>query len=463
MKFFGVQALLGKFPPEGELPGDRQVLSETIKIAWPSILESFLVSLVGVVDTMMVGTMGSSAIAAVGLTNQPKFAALSVFFSLNVAVSAIVARRRGERDPESANGVLKQALAIAMVLVAVISVLCVRYAEPIMRFVGGEPEIIPMASGYYRIIMAGLVFTVISLVINAAQRGAGNTKIAMRTNLVSNGVNVVLNYLLIGGKFGFPALGADGAAIATVAGSVVACFMSIASTMRKNSFISLRKYPKLRFDKQSLVSIANVGSSSLVEQLFLRIGFMTYSIIVAKLGTTDLAAHLVAMNILSVSFSLGDGLSVASVALVGRSLGEKRRDLAKVYANLCMRIGIVFSVSLSIICFFTGKQLFMLFTDDVAVLMHQRMLTGMIILIFNSQIAQVILFGCLRGSGDTKYTALVSLVSVATVRPISGWLLCYPMGLGLLGAWIGLLLDQIVRLVLSWTRFKGGKWMNNKV
>ena len=112
---------------------------------------------------------------------------------------------------------------------------------------------------------------------------------------------------------------------------------------------------------------------------------------------------------------------------------------------------------------FTGKQLFMLFTDDVAVLMHQRMLTGMIILIFNSQIAQVILFGCLRGSGDTKYTALVSLVSVATVRPISGWLLCYPMGLGLLGAWIGLLLDQIVRLVLSWTRFKGGKWMNNKV
>ena len=335
MRFFHVQSALGKMEPSGALPSDREALTNTIQIAWPSILESFLISLVGVIDTMMVGVLGSSAIAAVGLTTQPKFIGLAVFMSLNVAVSAIVAHRLGQQDKQSANKVLVQALTIALGLTAVISVLCVAFAEPIIAFAGGNEDTLRDGADYFKIIMGGMIFNVVSMTINAAQRGSGNTKIAMRTNIVSNLVNVGFNYLLIGGNFGFPAMGVRGAAVATVIGSVVACGMSIVSLLHKDRFISLRKFPGLGFDRRTLASIANIGSSSLVEQVFLRIGFFTYSILVAKLGTADFAAHMVGMNILSISFSLGDGLSVASVALVGRSLGEKRRDLPAHWAELC--------------------------------------------------------------------------------------------------------------------------------
>ena len=133
---------------EGEVPDERTVLKTTLNIAWPSILESFLISLVGMVDTVMVSSLGSYAIAAVGLTTQPKFIALAVFMSLNVAISAIVARRRGEGDRDSANRVLVQALIISVALTVVISVVTVIWADPIIRLCGSAPDPHDAAVGY---------------------------------------------------------------------------------------------------------------------------------------------------------------------------------------------------------------------------------------------------------------------------------------------------------------------------
>lgn len=407
---------------------------------------------------MMVGGLGSYAIAAVGLTTQPKFVGLAVFISLNVAVSAIVARRKGEQDREAANRVLAQAVQITLLLTAVISVICVVFANPIIRLAGSAEDTHAEAVSYFRIVMGAMVFNVLSMVLNAAQRGAGNTKIAMKTNLVSNGVNIVLNYLLIGGNFGFPKLGVSGAAIATVAGTIVACGMSIASVLHEEQFICLRKIKWLRFERNALTSLANIGSSTLAEQVFLRIGFLIYSIIVAHLGTDAFAAHQIGMNLMSISFSFGDGLSVAAVTLVGQSLGEKKERLAQVYATVCQRLGVVFSLLLSVIFVLVGREIFMLFTDETVILDYGVMIMRMMTVVVFLQITQVVYSGCLRGSGDTKYTALVSLISVAIVRPGSGWLFCYPLGLGLFGAWLGLAVDQMVRFAMTYVRFRSGKW-----
>lgn len=443
--------------------GNKEILKTTFQIAWPSILESFLISLVGMIDTIMVGSLGAYAIAAVGLTTQPKFVGLAIFISMNVAVSAIVAHRRGEGDRDSANKVLMQAIIITVILAMLVSVVCVVFADPIIAFSGSQADTHQSAVSYFRIIMGCMIFNVLSLVINAAQRGAGNTKIAMVTNMVSNGVNVVLNYILIGGHFGFPALGINGAAIATVIGSMFACAMSIYSVMKKGRFLCLKDLKAVGFDKKTLSSIANIGSSTLAEQIFLRIGFLTYSIIVAKLGTVAFAAHQIGMNVMSLSFSFGDGLSVAAIALVGRSLGEKREDLAKIYGGVCQRIGLTISLGLAIIYFTLGKQIFMLFTQEPQVLEYAIMIMITMTFIVVFQISQVIFSGCLRGAGDTVFTAFVSLISVAIIRPFSGWLLCYPVGLGLIGAWIGILFDQMVRFSLTALRFKTGKWTKFKV
>ena len=447
----------------GEVPPERQIVKDALSVAWPSVLESFFVNLAGVVDTIMVGSLGSYAIAAVGLTTQPKFLGLAVFISLNVAVSAIVARRKGAGDRESANRVVRMLLLFTLILTALISVVFVIFAGPIVSLVGSQPDTHEYAVEYLRIIMGGSVFSTVSLVLNAAQRGAGNTRIAMVTNVISNLVNVIFNYLLIGGNFGFPALGVRGSDIATVICTVCASKLSIVSVIHKDCFIYLRAVKGWIADKLSIKSILNVGSSAFVEQICLRIGFLLFSMTVARLGTTQLAAHQIGMNMMSMSFSFGDGFSVAAVTLIGQSLGRKRPDMAKIYGNVCQKTGLICAFVISSFYFLFGKDIFALFSQEQIILDYGEMIMRILSVILFVQIEQVVLFGCLRGAGDTKFTAFVSLISVTCIRPGMSWLLCYPVGLGLMGAWLGTACDQVVRFVMTFVRFRKGNWTKLKL
>lgn len=461
---FNARRILKDTPPRGEVPSDATLLRRALRVAWPSTLESFLVALVSVVDTIMVSSLGASAIAAIGLTNQPKFICLALFLSINVAVSAIVARRKGEGDREGANRVLRQAILLTVLFTAVVTAAALLLAEPALRLAGTNEDTHGLATGYFRIIVGCQIFNVLNMVINAAQRGVGSTRIAMRTNITSNLVNIVCNYLLIGGHFGFPALGVNGAAIATVIGTAVACCMALRSVMHPDSFLYLFHGSEKRgFDAGTLRSIANIGSSTLAEQLFLRFGFLMYTMVVARLGTNAFASHQIGMNIITISFAFGDGLSVASVSLAGQSLGEQRPDLAKIYGGFCQRLGFLCSALLAVFYTTLGREIFRLFSDDAQILAYGSVIMRFIAVIVFLQVSQVIYSGCLRGGGDTKFVALVSLVSVACVRPLSGWLFVYPLDLGLVGAWMGLLLDQSIRLLLTRWRFRSDKWLAIKI
>lgn len=371
---------------------------------------------------------------------------------------------RGKETREGANRVLVQAILITVVLTVVITALALIFAEPVLRLAGTNEDTHELATGYFRIIVGCQFFNVLNMVINAAQRGVGNTKIAMRTNIVSNLVNIVFNYLLIGGNFGFPALGVNGAAIATVLGTVVASGMALRSVMHPDSFLYLfyNKRP-VGFDRKTLGSIANIGSATLAEQLFLRFGFLMYTMVVARLGTNAFAAHQIGMNIITISFAFGDGLSVASVSLVGQSLGEKRPDLAKVYGGFCQRLGFLCSATVAFVYVVFGRDVFRLFSADPEILDYGAMIMDFVAVIVFLQISQVIYSGCLRGGGDTRFVALVSLISVACIRPLSGWLFVYPLGMGLFGAWLGLAIDQLLRLLLTMWRFKHDKWLKIKI
>lgn len=408
----------------GELPSTNSLFKTTINMAWPSMVESFLVALVGFIDTIMVSTLGSYAIAAVGLTQQPKFIGLALFMSMSTAISALVARRRGEQNRESAVRILKTCILVAVILTAIISVTFTAFADPIIRFAGSADDTHEAAVEYFQIIMGGIGFTTVMMIVNAAQRGA---------------------------------------ALATVIGSVLGCAMSLHSMFAKSSFVYIRGVKGFftsRFDVRSLL---NVGSSAFVEQIFLRIGFLLFAITVANLGTTAYAAHQIGMNMMSLTFSLGDGLSVASVALIGRSLGEERRDLAKLYASMCQRIGLFCAFVMSMVFLFFGRNLYGLFSNEQEILDMGVMIMRMLCVIIYLQITQVIFFGCLRGAGDTKYTAFASMISVAIIRPGLSWLLCYPLGLGLLGVWLGLFGDQFMRFCLGYFRMKQGKWLKIKI
>lgn len=209
-------------------------------MAWPAIVESFFVSFAGLIDSLMVSSLGASAVAAVGLTTQPKFVGFSLFFATNVAISALVARRLGEKKQCEANKLFITSMLFIVIVAIILSIVLVVFAGPIMDFCGSTLETHDNATIHFKIIMSGMIFNCIQMGINAAQRGAGNTKIAMRTNVISNVINIVLNYLLIEGHLGFPALGIAGAAPATVLGTVVSCIMSICSMFRKDNYISVQ-------------------------------------------------------------------------------------------------------------------------------------------------------------------------------------------------------------------------------
>ena len=394
---------------------------EAIDMAWPAVLESFFTSLAGMIDTMMVSSMGSYAVAAVGLTNQPKFIGLTPFFAINVAVSALVARRKGENNKKSANETLVTALLLSLIICAAVSVIFVVWAEPILRIAGSNEDTHEPASAYFRIIMGGTFF-------------------------------------------GFPALGCTGAAIATVLGTVVGAAMSFGSLFMKKSYVSLPyiRKEKIRPKHYDFKIIGKLSSNMLAENLLMRIGFLVTAFVAARIGTDAFAAHNVGMNLLGLSFSFADGMQAAGVALSGQALGANKKEEAKLYGKICQKIGAFISACIAVILLFGGRGIFRMFFDDPAILDMGVMISRYICVITFFQISQVIYGACLRAAGDVRYTLIASTISVTLIRSAMTILLVYMLNLGLAGIWLGVLSDQLSRYIFMSIRFRQGKWVNNK-
>ncbi|OFK59802.1 MATE family efflux transporter [Globicatella sp. HMSC072A10] len=439
---------------------DKAHYKTAISMAWPSVLESFFISLAAMIDTMMVGELGSFAIAAVGLTTQPKLIGLTVFFAINIAVSSLVARRRGQEDKRGANEVFLTALCLTVVASLIITVIFLYFADDIMHLTGSNHETHQASVNYLRIIMGGMIFNVIAMVINAAQRGSGNTRIAFFTNVTSSIVNIIFNYLLIKGKMGFPALGIQGAAIATVIGTFVAMLMSIRSLYSPDSLIQIKyilKY-KVKMQMKTVKMIFGLGSNMAVENLMMRIGFVATAVTAAKLGTNAFAIHNAGMNLLSLGFSFGDGMQVAAVALAGRALGRQDHAKAIKFGHICQRIGLVMSLGLSLFLFAFGKNLMGLYFNEPALIDEGAIITRFVMVIVLLQISQLVYGGCLRAGGDVRYTLIAGIISVTLIRTGVTLILVNIFNLGLYGIWIGILSDQFSRFILLRHRFKQGNW-----
>jgi putative MATE family efflux protein len=458
VKFLSVGSMLKKDQIIGDLPPSRVAYSNFYKIAWPSAVEALLVGLIGAVDTMMVGGLGKGSIAAVGITNQPKLVLLAMIFSLNTGITAVTARRKGQADQAGANRTVRTGMIICTVISLLMAILGFLFAKPILLFSGADISYLPDAITFFRIIMFSIPFQSLNLTINAAQRGCGKTKISMTTNIISNVINIIFSYFLINGIGFFPRLETRGTAIASTLGAIIAFSISLTTLFRKNGYLTFHYKAGWAIHKKVLHPIINISSSAFVEQVFMRIGFLVYAAIVAKIGTTEYATHIICMNILSLSFCFGDGLSIAAAALVGQNMGAKRPDLSIIYGKTGQRLAFMISCIIFLVFIFGRYFLVSLFTDEVDIIVLGANVMILAALGTHMQTSQVVLSGCLRGAGDTVFVAITSLISVALIRPALTWLLCFPVGLGLYGAWVALLVDQCFRMITSYKRFSSGRW-----
>ncbi len=464
IKIFDTKRLVKEEIKQGEIPKYKTVVKNVMKVVWPSMVEGFLVALVTMFDGIMVSSIGNDANSAVTITKQPIYFMICFITALNIALTAIVSRRYGANNREAVNKTMHEGIKLCFIISVILSIVFSLCSRPLCLFMGATSNTLDYATTYLSIIAAGFIFNGLRLTINACQRGIGKTKISMWTNLVANMVNIGLNYLLIGGNLGFPKLGIAGAAIATVIGNAVAFIICLITILVPKGYLKLNFKQLFKIEKSTLNDIKNILPSCLIDQIFMRIGFILFALIVNYLGDDATYVHGICNDLNSLMFTLADGFSIGTAAVVGHRLGEKRKDLAVVYAKVSMTLSLFCAI---IIC------IFMLSAKNILIDLYKpeteyrfNMASNIMIIaafITFPQNIQWVITGILRGSGDTKFTATTSLISVTCIRPTISYLLCYPIGLGIIGAWFGMLIDQSLRMVLNVWRFKKYKWIEIEV
>ena len=454
--------------------GDEETLAsmykKVIAIAWPAALEGLLLTLMNSFDTMMVGKLGPAAITSVGLCAQPRMIILLVAQAICTGTMAVIARRKGEGRQDAAVSCLKQSLMLVTGIGVLMTVLGILLASPLLKLAGAAEDTLPDAEIYFRIISMAFIPNCWAICICSAMRGIGKTRITMIVNVAANLINIFLNYCLISGHLGFPALGVRGAAIATAVGTCVSSAIAIFMVLKKGGYLSLRPFTRFSFDRSTLGSIIKVGSGTILESVCMRIGFLLNGKLIAGVGTEAFAASQIVGQVSSLTFCLGDGVSSACTSLVGQSLGASHKKKAMAYVRVGQRICIFMSIAIMLFTFFGRNWLPTLFTEDEYVIFGCAV--SFIVLLFGifPQNMRVMLAGCLRGAGDVRYVALVSLISVAILRPLLTWICCYPLNrafptaqFAFTGPWISFVIDAMVRWILLHIRVNKGKWVNIKL
>lgn len=441
----------------------KHIRSRVISLSLPALLNMFLISFVGIADMIMVGRLGPSAISAVGMVNQPNFLIISVFMALTVGTTALVARFIGARDIDSAKNVSKQSLVVSIFFG--IGLLCFLYtfASYIVKGMGAEPDVLVLGTTYMKIIALGMPFNVLNMIMGAILRGAGDMKKPLMADGVANLINVIGNYILIFGKFGIPALGVAGAAIATSFSRFIAMSILLYVLYKGKTIVKLSFRESYRLDIRILKRILNIGIPSAVEQFVLRSGQLAFVRIIAELGTVAFATHQISMNIQSLSFMPGQAFSMAATTLVGQLLGAKKPDLAEESARQTRLIGMMVAGATAFTIFFFGRYIALLYTDNTSIIEQARICLRIIAAIQPAQSTQFILAGALRGAGDTRFPLYSTIAGIWGMRVALSYLFVVVFKWGLTGAWLAIAFDQVMRAIIIYSRFKSGRWKWIKV
>ncbi len=443
--------------------------AKVMRIAWPVLAELLLGSLFGMVDMMMLGRMSDNAlaaasVAAVGMTNQPLFVGLSFVQALNVGGTAMIARYFGANQNEKIETTLKHVMLLSMLMLAIpLCILGLVFTDSIMELMGAQADTLQAGRSYFMIIMIGFVFQSLNMSISAALRGIGETKVPMMINLRCNFLNVIGNALLIYGLLGFPKLGVTGAGISTALSNAIASVFIFGYVLKGKSVVRFSIRKPFKLNRRILYNLFKIGMPASFEQLVLRTGVLLFVRIVAELGTVIYAAHQIALNILSLSFQPGQAFGIAASSLVGISLGAGKPDMAEEYARKTRKFGSIISTFMAIIFFFFGPQIVGLYSGDPMIIKNSSVALKLIALVQPFQSSQFILAGALRGAGDTFWPLVSTSVGVLMVRVVLAYIFVSIMGYGLTGAWIALLVDQFVRWMFVYFRFKTGVWKYIKI
>jgi len=442
---------------------EKNLNKNIFKLSIPVAIENVLHMSVFIIDAVMVGRLGTDALASIGLAGALYFTISMVFSSLSVGSASIVARHIGAKEKEAAQVVGAQAVLMSLILGVLVTPLLLVFAQKMLVLMSAEPQVSALGKSYLQIIGGFFIFRLIILACNGILRGAGDTKTPMKVTIIINCINILFNWLLIFGIGPFPRWGVAGAAWATAIaytiGTVLLCTKLF--TGRCILRISIRQI--IQFHFESVKRIIRISIPAAIDAFLTQIGFLIFAKIVAILGTIPLAAHQIAIRIESISFMPGFALAVSTATLVGQSLGTKNVNLAL----LSMRRSCYFAMALmgffAFIFLIFPAQMATIFKPEPSVL-SLAVVCVMIAALEQPALAIYMVYsGGLRGAGDTISPMIITIVGTLCFHVPISYLFGITLWWGLAGVWFGSALDWICRAIAIYILYRRGRWKRVKV
>lgn len=439
-----------------------------MELAWPAIIENLLVMSVGIADTAMVGRLGPASLAGVDLANRFVMFALAIFSAILIGTTAVVARSIGAGDQKTANQALRQALIMVMGLAVPLVIpgtIFARKAIGFMMVLQESPDLSVISAGtdYLQITVPFMLFALLMMTINSCLRGAGDTRTPMVVTGISNVVNIIGNFLLIFGIGPFPAMGVAGAAWATNLARIVGAVLVVRAVYGGRGRLSLSIHECFRIDFGLMRRILRIGFPAAIEQGLMRSAQLVYSIIVAGMDTVSIAAHAVALTAESISFMPGAGFSLAATTLVGQNMGAGDPDRAELSGYESGNMATLIMSAMGILFFSFPKFFVGLFSKDPEVVELASQCLRLVAISQPALAWVMTIAGGLRGVGDTRWVMVITVLGFWGVRVTLAYALAVSAGLGLIGAWIAMVVDLFTRAILLALRFRQGGWKELEV
>ena len=441
-----------------EVIQQENIRRRLFKLAAPIFIETLLIMMLGAVDVIMLSRHSDNSVAAVGVVNQIIVLTFLIFEVINLGTSVLCSQYLGAKMHKNVVQVVGVSLLMNLVVGVSVSLFLFGMNETILQWMGLTPELMKDGTDYMRIVGAFAFFQAISLTLSASLRSANKAIYPMMVTVVVNILNIIGNYTLIFGEFGFPEMGVEGAAISTAFSRGVSMVILFFILFKKH----IRKFPLAYFRPfpfKELKNLLKVGLPSAGEQLSYSSSQVVITYFINVLGTEALAARTYSVNIIMFSFLFCIAIAQGGAICIGHLIGEKRPHAAFLLGKYVMKKSVLITVCLSLITALMGPFIFgWLTTNEQIIRMGVTILAIDVILEIGRPI-NIFATNALRAAGDVNYPFYLGLVVMWSVAVGCGYLFGIHWGWGLAGMWVAFLLDENIRGIVFVRRWYGMKWV----
>jgi len=436
---------------------NKQMILTILSLAIPAVIDNFFQTILGFVDTYFVAQIGLEEVTAVGIANTLLAVYIAIFMSLGVSVNVYVAKYIGAGNKEKSKEIASQSILLAVIIGIIFGFITMAFAEPLLKMMGLQGDVLQKGVIYLRIVGIPSLLMSLMFSMNSILRGLKDTKNPMIVSIIINLLNILLDYILIFGFFIIPAFGLEGAAWATVISRLIGVVLLVILLKRKK-FIHLNTLLKWDFSIQKM--LLQLATPAMGERLAMRLGQVLYFGIIVYLGTQLFAAHQIAGNIEVFSYMIGYGFAAAATTLVSDYLGAQEYEYAKRAGKYCVYLGLGCMTIFGVFLFFGGEWIGSFFTTEAEAINNIGIALKVDAFIQPFLAIVLIMTGIYQGAENAKSPLYLTLIGTWVIRTLGVYLLGVYFGLGILGIWVAIGLDNAFRAYFLYRGFNNGQWLN---